>query len=85
MSYTVELSRTALKALRDLTPQINRRILSALEKLVHDPRPNGSKKLQGDDKLYRIRIGDYRVIYGIDDVIRVVDVKKIGHRGDIYQ
>jgi len=54
--------------------------------LAENPRPSGVKKLKGiSEDLYRIRSGDYRVIYSISDQIRIVDIRKIGHRKDIYK
>jgi mRNA interferase RelE/StbE len=54
--------------------------------LAENPRPAGVKKLKGNNEdLYRIRSGDYRVVYSIEDEIRVVDIRKIGHRKDIYR
>lgn len=50
-----------------------------------EPRPNGVKKLQGDDNSYRLRVGDYRVIYEVVDNVLIVTVIKIGHRSDIYK
>ncbi|WP_306296985.1 type II toxin-antitoxin system RelE/ParE family toxin [Nostoc sp. C052] len=50
-----------------------------------EPRPNGVKKLQADDNSYRIRVGDYRVVYEIGDDVLIVTVIKIGHRSDIYK
>lgn len=50
-----------------------------------EPRPNGVKKLQCDDNSYRVRVGDYRVIYELDDDVLIVTVIKIGHRSEIYK
>lgn len=70
--------------MRDLPAVVNVRISAAIDGLKDTPRPPGCKKLQGREDLWRIRVGDYRIIYAIDDTIRVVDVRRIGHRGDIY-
>lgn len=57
-----------------------------MEKLSENPRPQGSKKLVGqNENLWRVRVGDYRVIYLIEDKIKVVEVRKAGHRKDIYE
>jgi len=61
------------------------RVLVALEHLEEQPRPLGSKKLRGSEDLWRIRIGDYRVVYAIADARRVVDVLVIRHRRDVYR
>jgi mRNA interferase RelE/StbE len=52
--------------------------------LADDPRPPGSEKLSGQDR-YRLRQGDYRVVYGVDDELRIVEVVKIGHRREVYR
>jgi mRNA interferase RelE/StbE len=60
------------------------RVVSRMEQLATDPRPPGCKKLRGGDKEWRIRIGDYRVVYEIDDDARSVDVTRIAHRSEVY-
>jgi mRNA interferase RelE/StbE len=82
--YKVIVSKSASKELADLPTQAVNRIIPAIQKLGEDPRPAGCKKLKGSQDTWRIRIGDYRVIYTIDDVIRIVDVRSVGHRKDIY-
>ena len=83
--YEIVVSKSAQKELFRLPQQVNNRIIPAIFKLEEDPRPNGSKKLRGLTNLWRIRVGDYRIIYAIDDEIRIVDIRKVGHRKDIYQ
>lgn len=61
-----------------------KRIETAIDALANDPRPHGCTKLTGANA-YRIRIGDYRVVYTIDDKVSIVDVTNVGHRGSIYQ
>ncbi|MEM6395672.1 MAG: type II toxin-antitoxin system RelE/ParE family toxin [Bacteroidota bacterium] len=56
-----------------------------MEDLESDPRPTGCKRLRGETSLWRIRVGDYRVIYSIDDEIKIVLVTKVGSRGDVYK
>lgn len=55
-----------------------------IETLTDEPRPAGAKKLSGDHDVWRIRIGDYCILYAINDDIRIVEVRKVGHRKDIY-
>ena len=62
-----------------------RRILAKTEKLRDDAHPLGSKKLEGHENRYRLRQGDYRILYSVDDVRIVVAVVKIGHRSDVYR
>jgi mRNA interferase RelE/StbE len=61
------------------------RIVLRLEHLAATPRPPGCKKLKGGDKEWRIRVGEYRIVYVIDDRARTVDVTRIAHRRDVYE
>ena len=81
--YTVVITKSAQKQLDRLSDHIAEPILSVISNLANNPRPNGCKKLQGRSS-YRIRKGDYRIIYDIFDHILVVDVIAIGNRKDIY-
>ncbi len=83
--YSVVVSKSAQKELQDLPTIVIQRIVPALKLLAENPRPVGSKKLKGSTNAWRIRVGDYRVVYSIEDEIRIVDVRKIGHRKDIYE
>ena len=86
MSYTITIKKTAAKELELLPKKILYAVTTAIYDLGENPRPRGCKKLKGSkDNYWRIRIGDYRVLYSIDDVIRIVDVQKVGHRRDIYE
>jgi len=82
--YSVVLTRSAEKSLARLPNSITKSIIALLEALQNNPRPAGCKKLKGYKNLWRIRIGDYRIIYAIEEVILLVDVREIGHRKDIY-
>ena len=84
MAYTVIIKPAAERQLRRLGPEAQRRLRPAIDALSADPRPPGYKKLVGEGDLYRIRVGDYRIIYTIQDRILVVEVVKIGHRGNVY-
>ena len=83
--YTITFARSARKELHDLGPALVARILSRIEALASNPRPGGSKKLRGGGELWRIRVGDYRVIYSVDDAGKTVDVSIIRHRRAAYQ
>ncbi|MEQ1797042.1 MAG: type II toxin-antitoxin system RelE/ParE family toxin [Lacibacter sp.] len=82
--YSVVLTRSAEKSLARLPNSITKSIITLLETLQNNPRPAGCKKLKGYKNLWRIRHGDYRIIYAIEEVILLVDVREIGHRKDIY-
>lgn len=80
----MQIAKRAAKALRAIDPRQRRRIETAIAALADDPRPSGAKRLQGVDA-YRIRIGDYRVVYDVEDAVRVVAVTNVGHRRSIYR
>ena len=81
--YRVELRPAAVRALRKLDPQIRLRIQGVIALLAQDPRPPGARALQGRDGL-RVRVGDYRVVYTVDDNVLTVVVVRLGHRRDVY-
>ncbi|OYD96773.1 type II toxin-antitoxin system mRNA interferase toxin, RelE/StbE family [Nostoc sp. 'Peltigera membranacea cyanobiont' 210A] len=85
MRYEVKFSKGAKKQFRKLPLDIQERIQTKINDLAIEPRPNGVKKLQGDDNSYRVRVGDYRVIYELNDDVLIVTVIKIGHRSEIYK
>ena len=83
--YTVDVIPTAQKELKWLPPAIVARIYPRLEKPAANPRPPGCKKLKGGEKEWRIRVGEYRIIYTIDDGKRLVEVPRIRHRREVYE
>ena len=84
MNYEVFLLRRARKALAKIFPPHDERLRDALRDLRDEPRPAGSSKLTGRDG-YRLRVGDYRILYEIDDAAREVTVLDLGHRRDVYR
>jgi mRNA interferase RelE/StbE len=84
-NYTVELKPSAGKELGRLPSKLIKRIFPRLEDLSRDPRPAGCKKLKGGQQEWRIRIGDYRVVYVIDDAKLAVSVTRIRHRSAVYE
>jgi mRNA interferase RelE/StbE len=84
MKYTVLIERYAQKQIMKLDKKIIPVIKAAIADLADNPRPYGYKKLKGEDA-YRIRVGDYRVIYEINDDKIIVTVVMVGHRKDIYK
>ena len=83
--YRVELLPAAQKQLRRIDSGPRRRIDEAIRALGGDPRPHGCRKLAGADDRYRIRVGDYRILYVIGDAVLRVLVVKVGHRRDVYE
>ena len=84
-SYHVVLTLSAEKELKRLSRQLIARIISRLENLASSPRPPGCKKLKGGDREWRIRVGDYRAVYTIDDTKSLVEVTRIRHRSEVYE
>lgn len=85
MTYRIEVAPGAIRQLRKLEPSARRRVQAAIELLAEQPRPSGAKKLVGGDSEWRVRTGDYRVVYEVRDDVLLVLVVAIGHRRDIYQ
>jgi mRNA interferase RelE/StbE len=83
-SYSLQIKKSAEKELRRIPKADLRRIVARIGTLAADPRPPGSEKLFNED-VYRIRQGDHRILYSIDDDRGVVMVIKIGHRREVYR
>jgi mRNA interferase RelE/StbE len=84
-SYTVALTSSAAKELKKLPGQLVARIVPRVESLATNPRPPGCKKMQGGDREWRIRIGNYPAVYTIDDAKLLVEVTRIRHRSGVYE
>ena len=85
MSYEVFIKPAAQRQLKKLPRAVQADLIALIERLTDDPRPPGCKKLRGRQNQYRIRLGDYRVIYSVEDMALVIRVLKVGHRRDIYE
>lgn len=83
--YEVQFSRAAAKELDGLPLPVAERILEKIEQLTEEPRSPGIRKLRGWRNLWRLRVGEYRVIYEINDTDRVVDISAVRHRKDAYR
>ena len=83
--YRIAFARSARKELEKLPAAIAQRVIGQIEALMSDPRPPRAIKLKGNRNLWRIRIGDYRVLYGIDDAAQLIDVSAVRHRRDVYR
>jgi mRNA interferase RelE/StbE len=85
MTYRIEVKPSAADALAKIPEPRRRRIVRKIDRLADNPRPRGAILLEGPSSLYRIRVGDYRIIYQIQDAALVVLVVRIGQRGDVYR
>ena len=83
--YRVLLERAAEKDLRSLSPKLHDRIINSFQRLAQDPRPSGCRKLAGTDNDWRIRVGEYRIVYEIDDKQGLIRVNRVRHRREIYR
>ena len=85
LHYQVDLASSARRELRALAKDVLARVFGVIEGLATNPRPAGSKKLINHFSAWRVRIGDYRIVYTIDDKQKIVEVIRIGHRGEVYR
>lgn len=83
--YSAEFRPGAARQLGKLTPEIQRRVARVIDRLVKDPRPRGARKLEGVEGLYRLRFGDYRILYQVLDQTQTLLVVAVGDRKDIYR
>lgn len=83
--YQVEIARRAVKVLAALPRREQQRIRAAIDLLTEQPRPPGCVALSGEERAYRVRVGDYRILYEVFDDRLVVQVIRIGHRRDVYR
>jgi mRNA interferase RelE/StbE len=82
--YQILLERSAERDLKRLSADVHDCVIEAIKELAGNPRPPGCRKLVGSRNDWRIRVGDYRVIYEIADAIRIVRVNRVRHRREIY-
>ena len=85
MAHQVEVCASAVKEILSLPQKLAERVRTAIDALAEQPRPFGSIKLEGFKNLYRIRISDIRIVYSIDDTIKIVEIRSLGNRREIYK
>jgi mRNA interferase RelE/StbE len=83
--YAVSFRRSAEKDLRRLDAATQQRVLRVTTSLARVPRPAGCRKLHGSDNAFRIRVGDYRIVYTVDDEVLVVAIERVRHRREVYR
>jgi mRNA interferase RelE/StbE len=84
-SYKIEWKRSAIKELKKTPKEKISRVVKAVEQLAIDPFPAGVRKLTGSEHTYRIRVGDYRVIYSVYEDRLLIEIVRVGHRKDVYR
>lgn len=85
MAYRIEFASNADKQFRALGKSTQLRLARRINLLANEPRPQGIKKLTGEEDLYRIRVGDYRIVYQIQDKKLLVLIVRVGHRSEVYR
>ncbi len=83
--FQIEWKKSALKELKKLDKSSIQKILKKVQSLSSNPRPPGVRKLRGSDKFYRIRVGEYRIVYEISDPVLRIYIIRVGHRKDVYR
>lgn len=84
-SYQIEIKSSASRELEKLDRQMVARVVDAIQGLADNPYPQGVRKLAGFDRTYRVRVGDYRVLYTIHEKKLVIEIIRIAHRKDVYR
>jgi mRNA interferase RelE/StbE len=84
-NYSVQLKTSARKELEALPDNVLARVIQKIESLGSAPRPAGCKKLKGYKDQWRIRIGEWRVVYTIDDAVRLISITRVAHRREVYE
>ena len=83
--FEIQWRNSTRKDLRNLPRQEVASVVSAVSELAADPLPHGSQKLSGSERTYRIRVGDYRVIYEVVAESRMIEIQRVRHRKDVYR
>ena len=84
VKYRITIKKSAVKELEDIPKKDLPKIVKRIQSLAQNPRPDGSQKLSNKEQ-YRVRQGDYRIVYSIEDKESLIDIVKIGHRREIYR
>lgn len=85
MAFRIEWKKSTRKDLRKLPPGAVARVLDAVEALAQNPFPHGVEKLSGSEHAYRMRLGDYRVVYEVVTEAKLVEIQRVRHRKDVYR
>ncbi len=83
--YQLEIKKKAVKELSRVRPDVGKKLLQSIKSLASEPRPRQSHKLSESENSYRLKVGDYRVLYQVDDEAKLVTIFKVGHRREVYR
>ncbi|MBN2610901.1 MAG: type II toxin-antitoxin system RelE/ParE family toxin [Bacteroidales bacterium] len=81
--YKLTIKKSAFKEINSLPKKVLSNVVEVIDNLAENPRPEGCTKLKGKEKLWRVRTGDYRIVYSIDDKIEIVEINRVRHRKDV--
>jgi len=84
MTYQIIFKSSVKKDIKNLPESVLLRIREAIETLAHEPFPHGFQKIRGYEGYYRIRLGNYRLVYAVDEIVEIICIIRIGHRRDVY-
>lgn len=84
MAYKIVVTKKVVKQIESIAEPTRSRIRAAIDELAKDPRPNGCLKLSGLEDEWRVRVGDYRIVYSIEDDVLTVEVVRVKHRREVY-
>jgi mRNA interferase RelE/StbE len=85
VAHRIEVSPAAVRQLKRIDRRVLPQIAAKIDSLAKEPRPHGCEKLSGYDDLYRVRVGDYRIVYGVEHQLVLIVVLKVGDRAEVYQ
>jgi mRNA interferase RelE/StbE len=85
LAYRIEFTPRAVRDLKSFDRQIRARIANRIDALAENPRPQGVKKIEGEEELYRLRVGDYRILYQVKAKVLLVLIVGVGHRREVYR
>ncbi len=83
--HEVRIAKRVAKSLASLERRAQQRVRAAIELLADDPRPPACVAMQGEDSVYRVRVGDYRIVYEVLDEVLLIQVVRVGHRREVYR
>ncbi|MBN1187180.1 MAG: type II toxin-antitoxin system RelE/ParE family toxin [Bacteroidales bacterium] len=83
--YKIIFKKSAVKEINSLPKKVMGNVVTVIDGLAEDSRPEGCVKLKGKENLWRVRSGDYRIVYTIDDKIEIIEINRIRHRKDVYR
>ena len=85
MAFRIEWKKSTRKDLRKLPASVTGRVVEAVEGLAENPFPRGVEKLSGSEHAYRVRLGDYRIVYEVVAELKLVEIQRVRHRKDVYR